>query len=156
MPYASLEARKEHDKNPVRLAKKAAKKKTRREQDEEFRTRDNARKAQWQLENPKKCNSANSVYRANIKLEVLTHYGPRETLGCCWEDCVVVDIDMLSLDHVNDDGNKHVDSKGKRISGDRVYRWTKNSGYPTNFQTLCMNHQQKKKLAKVRNDKGVS
>ena len=38
------------------------------------------------------------------KIRVLTYYGKHKTLQCCWMGCDVVDPDMLSLDHINNDG----------------------------------------------------
>ncbi len=92
------------------------------------------------------------------KFKVLTHYGPDGHLGCCWKGCFIGDIDMLSLDHINNDGAKHrkelnngVDRKdlGCRV----VYRDVEDRGFPPGFQTLCFNHQMKKQfnLRKIQN-----
>jgi len=55
------------------------------------------------------CHICNCTYRANarasLKLEVLSHYGHGK-LQCAWPGCNVVDVDMLSLDHINNDGGK--------------------------------------------------
>jgi hypothetical protein len=84
------------------------------------------------------------LYRdAERKCKVLTHYGPNQSLRCCWEGCTVEDIDMLSLDHINNDGNVHRKSAGDAI-GRGLYKWIIRNGYPAGFQTLCMNHQFKK------------
>ena len=48
---------------------------------------------------------------------------------------------MLSLDHVNNDGHAH-----REEVGSKMYSWVKSHGFPEGFQTLCMNHQFKKKL----------
>src|SRR5271165_2992707 len=72
-----------------------------------------------------------------IKEEVLTHYSPNGVLGCCWLDCGVCDIDMLSLDHIADDGAKHRSVLG---AGTRIYRWALAQGFPEGLQTLCHNH----------------
>jgi len=89
------------------------------------------------------------------KLTVLTHYGPQGTLGCCWEGCSVTNIDMLTLDHLNDDGaeQRRALGKGKRVSNNRVYAWIKSNNYPEGFQTLCANHQLKKEMLKHREAK---
>jgi hypothetical protein len=85
------------------------------------------------------------------KLSALTRYGPGETLGCCWEGCTVIDPDMLSIDHIDDSGAKHIlPGTKKRLSGSRMYSWLKTQGYPEGFQTLCMNHQAKKHNLKNR------
>jgi len=88
---------------------------------------------------------------AALKLETLTHYGPNGSLGCCGEACIVIDVDMLSLDHINNDGAAHRRAIGKNKVGEKMYRLVKSEGFPSGFQTLCMNHQTKKKLINARN-----
>lgn len=82
------------------------------------------------------------------KFKVLSHYGPNRHLGCCWDGCDVVDIDMLSLDHVNNDGAEHrkLLSGQRSAAGTETYRWVERNGFPPGFQTLCFNHQMKKQL----------
>jgi hypothetical protein len=87
------------------------------------------------------------------KLEALTHYGPGGKLGCCWEGCVVEDIDMLSLDHIKDDGNTHWQKTGAKYGGGALYTWARKNGWPKVLQTLCFNHQFKKRMNKVRADR---
>jgi hypothetical protein len=80
-----------------------------------------------------------------IKLEVLTHYGKNGQLLCCWNGCTITDVDMLSIDHVNNDGN--IDRKsGWTGSGRRLYAKLKKQNYPDGYQTLCHNHQWKKEI----------
>lgn len=76
-----------------------------------------------------------------LKEEVLTHYGHDGALECCWSSCTVRDIDMLTLDHVKDDGAEH----RKSVRGS-MYAWLKSQGFPEGFQTLCANHQLKKEI----------
>lgn len=90
-----------------------------------------------------------------LKIEVLTCYGFGGVLRCCWNGCTVDDIDMLTLDHVNNDGNKHKkEGRKTRLSGRELYRWVKNNNYPDNFQTLCWNHQWKKRIAYIQKLRG--
>jgi hypothetical protein len=90
------------------------------------------------------------------KIRVLTHYGPRHRLRCCWKGCLVKDIDMLSLDHINNDGAKHreelTNGQNKRHGGGgrSAYRDVEKRGFPLGFQTLCFNHQMKKQLMLLR------
>jgi hypothetical protein len=77
------------------------------------------------------------------KSRILTHYGKDRKLVCCWEKCPVNDPDMLSLDHINNNGS--ADRKSKP-AGDNFYRFLEKEGYPEGFQTLCMNHQLKKEI----------
>jgi len=91
--------------------------------------------------------------RTRIKLAVLSHYSPNEVLGCSWAGCAVDDVDMLVLDHVNDNG-----AQEKRLSpntgrGHELYRRLKKEEYPVGYQTLCCNHNHKKELLRTRRKK---
>ena len=79
--------------------------------------------------------------RQALKKKVLAHYGPGGRLNCCWPECVIDDVDMLTLDHVNNDGAAH----RKEIKS-RIYNWIVKNNYPDGFQTLCGNHQMKKEF----------
>ena len=82
------------------------------------------------------------------KIEILKHYSIVPWAQCCWSGCSVVDVDMLTLDHIENDGNAHLDVSGRRYSGTGLYQWIIKHQYPTGFQTLCMNHQLKKQLTR--------
>jgi hypothetical protein len=77
-----------------------------------------------------------------IKREVLTHYGRKGALRCCWRGCTITDLDMLTLDHVNNDGAAHRKQIGQRT----LYRWVRKNNFPDGFQTLCGGHQLKKQI----------
>jgi len=62
-------------------------------------------------------------------------------------DCGVTDIDMLTLDHINNDGN--TDRKVRGV-GSVIYCRLVRDGYPSGFQTLCCNHQWKKEILRRR------
>lgn len=83
--------------------------------------------------------------RLGAKLIVLAYYGKEGKLQCSWPDCDVTDIDMLTIDHVNNDGNKDYRNGGK------LYVSLRANGYPEGFQTLCHNHQWKKEMMRRRN-----
>jgi|SRR5579871_153488 hypothetical protein len=86
--------------------------------------------------------------RQDEKVEALVQYGKNKSLQCCWENCNVDDPDMLSLDHVNNDGAIDREIRGTGIN---LYRTLKKEGYPEGFQTLCFNHQMKKEMTRLRN-----
>lgn len=89
------------------------------------------------------------AYNADIKLAVLTHYGPNGKLQCAWPDCSVTDVDMLSLDHINNDGaTERNQSRGG--GGQPLYRKLYLHGFLNGYQTLCHNHQWKKELMRRR------
>lgn len=84
--------------------------------------------------------------RDKVKREVLTKYSPKGMLGCSWIPCSITDIDMLTLDHIANNGHSHRDDKGRRITGTYLYGWVQKREYPEGYQTLCMNHQLKKAI----------
>jgi hypothetical protein len=88
--------------------------------------------------------------RDRTKLAALTRYGKGGEPACCWEGCNVTDPDMLSIDHVNDDGAEHrkrmEDGRRRTCGGSNFYRMLRQTGYPDGYQTLCHNHQWKKEI----------
>ena len=86
---------------------------------------------------------------AEIKLEVLSHYGPKGKPCCSWKGCDINDIDLLSLDHIENGGAKDRNS-GKNPGGINGYWIVKRKGYPEGYQTLCHNHQWKKEILRRR------
>jgi hypothetical protein len=66
------------------------------------------------------------------KLQVLSHYSNGTPICAC---CGETDIDMLSIDHVNNDGSKH-----RKQIGDNIYLYLKNNNFPQEgYRVLCMN-----------------
>lgn len=62
------------------------------------------------------------------KLQVFQHYG-----GAICSCCAVIGLEFLSLDHVNNNGNKDPDSGGK------LYRRLIKENFPPGFRVLCHN-----------------
>ena len=87
----------------------------------------------------------NRVTRRKQKLAALTHYGKGGQLHCCWNKCRVTDIDMLTIDHINDDG-----AQDRRNNSVHIYSRLIKLEFPEGFQTLCFNHQWKKRLNGLR------
>ena len=88
------------------------------------------------------------IYRKETKLKVFTHYCNGKPV-CNDKDCDVDDIDMLSLDHTNDDGSAHRKAVGAK-TGLFIYEWAIRNNYPAIFKVLCWNHNFKKHLTKTR------
>jgi hypothetical protein len=63
----------------------------------------------------------------------------------------VTDVDMLSLDHVHNDGSA-ARKKNRNDAGVNLYRRLKVAGFPEGFQTLCHNHQWKKEMMRRRGE----
>jgi hypothetical protein len=82
-----------------------------------------------------------------LKFLVLGHYSVFTTRPmCAIPGCLISDLDMLCLDHVNNGGNKH----RKEISRASLYRWLKRNDFPVGFQVLCANHNLKKEILRSR------
>jgi hypothetical protein len=85
--------------------------------------------------------------RVETKIKVLSNYGRHKQLQCSWPDCPIIDIDMLCLDHVNDDG---FEQRRSGLFTNRLYEYLLREGYPEGYQTLCANHNLKKELLRRR------
>ena len=92
------------------------------------------RSAEYRRLNRRKIRKASRRIRLNNKLMTYDAYGGRK---CCW--CGEDDISTLCIDHIDNNGSKHIDNKGHRIGGNRMYNWLKKNNYPDGFQVLCMN-----------------
>ncbi len=71
-----------------------------------------------------------------LKSKALTHYG--EGVCACIQ-CGFDNVKALSIDHI--DGRDNVEHSVKRLNGLGMYYWLKKKGYPSGYQTLCMNCQ---------------
>lgn len=82
----------------------------------------------------KECHNLKArLYNDKHKLLVFEHYG--KLCVCCGEDT----FEFLSIDHINNDGHKDVNSNGVRPSGKRLYPKIVRLNFPTYYQVLCMN-----------------
>ena len=113
-------------------------------------------RARYKRRDPERWKRYNREYswrlRDELKLEVLIHYGPSSQLCCSAKDCHIGDVDMLVLDHVNDNGaaQKKELGGGSKGRGWNFYRLLKRLGFPEGYQTLCCNHNQKKEILRSR------
>lgn len=98
-------------------------------------------------ENPTHLQQVRARYVRSIKLECLENYGG---LRC---DCGKDDADVLTLDHVNDDGAEHRRETGTR--GFNFYMMLRKSGFPSEppLQVMCLNCQIKKRQRKYEEGK---
>lgn len=85
--------------------------------------------------------NANKEYFAKLANErtwkylrmLLDHYGP--CCACCKE----LNILLLTVDHINNDGNVDRRPNGSRYTGRALYRKVINEGFPDKYQILCYN-----------------
>ncbi len=75
------------------------------------------------------------ITRIKLKIETIKHYSKDQNkCNCCGEKT----IEFLTIDHINNDGNKHrkeINSQG----GNNFYSWLRKRNYPKGLQVLCFN-----------------
>ena len=74
------------------------------------------------------------------KILVMSHYSNGKPECAC---CGIKELEFLSIDHINGNGNKHRSSIKTR-SGWTFYLWLKKNGFPSGYQVLCHNCNQAK------------
>lgn len=111
---------------------------------------DNNRFKRWLAAHREEYKIRKKDYNAEVKTEVLTHYGPDGKLQCAWPGCDITDLDMLSLDHINNDGARERKYAARGGGGVATYHRVRKLNYPIGYQTLCHNHQWKKELMRRR------
>jgi len=80
------------------------------------------------------CNTRNQKFkRDRDKVLVYKYYGAK--CNCCGEE----EMKFLTVDHVNNDGNKHRYRGGLRVLGSALCGQIIKAGYPDSYQILCMN-----------------
>jgi hypothetical protein len=71
-----------------------------------------------------------------LKIEVLTHYGNGKCICVCCGETI---LDFLTIDHIN---GRQIHERGKnrdKYSGRNLWRYLKREGFPSGYQTLCIN-----------------
>jgi len=73
--------------------------------------------------------------KQRLKLLCMEAYGGPVCV-CCGETC----MDMLNIDHINEDGSYHRKNLNKHgNAGCSTYHWLKANDFPDGFQVLCYN-----------------
>lgn len=79
-----------------------------------------------------------------MKYEIFNKYSDEEIKCKC---CGITDIDVLTIDHVNNNGIEH---RSIGIVGNMLYKWLKKNGFPSGYQVLCLNDNIKKEIERRR------
>lgn len=81
---------------------------------------------------------------AQLKFAYLEHYG--KTCRCCGES----NVEFLTLEHVDGNGNNHRRLLFKHnVGGVHMYRWLKKNNFPKEYAVLCMNCNWAKRISKI-------
>jgi hypothetical protein len=74
--------------------------------------------------------------------------------ACC-KFCKIADIDVLCLDHINDDGKEHRAYMRSLYGGGsaQIYRMVRKLDYPPILQVLCFNCNMKKEIVRKRDSR---
>jgi hypothetical protein len=94
----------------------------------------------------RQCKECCRNIKRSLKAQVIKAYGGR----CQWRSgCEITDPDMLTVDHVNNDG--HIERREKKnIGGFAMHRQVVAEKFPKKYQLLCANHNLKKELERKR------
>lgn len=76
-----------------------------------------------------------NAHRQALRLQVLQHYC-QGTPRCMGRGCKVNCIEILELDHINNDGAKHKRKTGRSAS---LYLWLITHNFPPIIKVLCPN-----------------
>lgn len=93
---------------------------------------------QYDLNHKEEKKARNKKDRTQLRYTVLSHYSQGEP-RCL--SCGIIDLDVLTIDHIKGNGNAH-----RKITGGGVefYRWLRKNNFPDGYQTLCFNCNAKK------------
>lgn len=83
---------------------------------------------EWKREHPDKIKEYGSRANRKMKERVLAHYG-NVCVGCGESD-----FDVLTIDHINGGGTKHIRSLNVSF-----YAWLIKNNFPPGYRTLCWN-----------------
>ena len=124
----------------------------RNKDNEEYKEKRRTMNRDWIKNNRERYNASKYIYREKLKLEVLTHYS--DLYEPCCHHCAEMDIDVLVLDHINDDGaEERRNAKGTRSGGCNHYERYRKEGYPEGLQVLCANCNLKKEQERKRRNR---
>lgn len=101
-------------------------------------------KEEWRQYNKDYLKQQRYDYTRDLKLKIIAHYTNGDMrCSCCGED----DVNVLTIDHINNDGNNQRLQKHP-FGGYSFYCWIIKNGYPSDLQIICMNCNSTKSWSK--------
>jgi hypothetical protein len=111
--------------------------------DPSFKEAARNRAKRWQQENYPRYIEKYERYNSKLKHDTLLFFSGDSDIPRC-VSCGITDIDVLSLDHVNNDG------WGNRIDHKKLWKKAQKEGDKSRYQTLCFNCNWKKNIEHLR------
>jgi hypothetical protein len=90
----------------------------------------------WQLKHPEQTRKSKQFQHMKNKIIILQIYS-NGNMVC--KNCGFDDIDALTIDHINNNGNKHRKEIRSKNANKDFYDWLIRNDFPEGFQVLCMN-----------------
>ena len=132
-PKEYEESRNKWRANPVNHAKEIA-----RMREYNLRPERKENNRLWKIRNHERLYRMSRKLYMIRKVAVLTHYSNTPYPKCV--RCSETDVRVLTIDHINGGGWRERQANGTRVY-DRLFK----AGFPSGYQTLCMNDQLRKK-----------
>jgi hypothetical protein len=89
--------------------------------------------AKYAKENKEKIRLVVARGRRKVKINAMSHYSKGQPVCAC---CGETELTFLTIDHINNDGNKHRKEEPKAR---QLYPWLIKNNFPEGFQVLCWN-----------------
>lgn len=99
----------------------------------ENREKSNKHQKIYRIKNKEIVNKKSQEYAQRLKKAVYDFYGNK--CACC----SLEESSVLQIDHVNNDGYKDRDKRGRKIAGAPLYLRIAKQGFPNIYQILCAN-----------------
>jgi hypothetical protein len=120
----------------------------------EYREYAKRKAKEWAQNNVEKRKETVRRHHENLKNAVINVLTDGEGT-CRW--CGQGDQDVLTIDHINNDGAAHRKQfGGKTFGGKHIYQWLVNNDYPSGFQVLCYNCNMKKETLRRRKERELA
>lgn len=92
------------------------------------------RNGKERLVNKQKAQAAYRKYHKSNRIKCIKHYSNEMKCICCGNS----DVEVLSIDHIDGGGRKHMKELGVS-SGNQFYSWLIKNHFPEGYRILCLN-----------------
>ena len=104
---------------------------------------------EYKKRNKDKYSQWNKEYNVRLRFKIISYYSNNKN-EC--RNCGINDIDVLCVDHINNDGNKFRKINRNTHTGNNLLLWILKNNFPDIFQILCSNCNLKKEIIRRRKE----